>query len=141
MIDKNYLRQKITVISMIGIILLLIGNFLPIIEITKKTIDYNKSFAFFKYEGKYIIILAILAFLLLLFKEAKASIFPIFVISILIGYLLLNKSTIYTNCSTYKEMFSWGSGLYVLLIGNLLAYVAPIGTFLKEKVSLKITWK
>ncbi len=141
MIDKNYLKQKMIILSMIGIFLLVIGNFLPIIEISKKTIDYNKSFAFFRYEGKYILILDIFAFLLLLFKETKASILPVFVISILLGYLLFNKSTIYTDCSIYKEMFSWGSGLYVLLLGNLLAYIAPIGTFLKEKISLKITWK
>lgn len=141
MIDKNYLKQKMIILSMIGLFLLLIGNFLPIIEITKKTIDYDKSFFFFRYEGKYILILDLFAFLLLFFKETKASLLPVFVISVLLGYLLLNKSTVYTDCATYKEMFSWGSGLYVLLIGNLLAYIAPIGTFVKEKISLKITWK
>ncbi len=141
MINRSYLKQKIVIISLIGLLLIVIGNFLPVIEIEQKTIDYNKSFAFFRYEGKYILLLVLFAFFLILFKEAKASILPIFCVSILIGYLIMNKGSIYTECSSYKEMFSWGYGFYILIIGNLLAYVAPIGTILKEHVSIKITRK
>jgi hypothetical protein len=140
-IDKKYLKQKIIIISIIGLVILFIGNFLPMIKLSSKTLDYDKTFQFFRYEGKYIIILAIISFLLLLFKEAKASIFPMIVVSILLGYLIINRTSIYNDCSFYEQMFSWGPGLYVLVLGNVLSYVAPIGTFLKEKISIKITRK
>lgn len=141
MIDKNYLKQKIVIISFIGFFLLFVGNFLPLIEISSKTIDYEANLRFFNYEGKYILVLVVLAFLLLLLKEFKTAIVPIFIISLLLGYLLFHKSSIYSACESYRDMVSWGSGLYVLLIGNLLAYIAPIGLFLREKISIKITKK
>ena len=141
MMDRTYLKQKVIVIGFIGLILLVVGNFLPVIELSSKTIDYNKSFAFYRYEGRYILILAVFSFLLLFFKEAKASFLPMVAISVLLGYLVMNKSSVYTDCSSYKEMFYWGSGFYILLLGNILAYIAPIGMFLKEKITIKITRK
>lgn len=141
MIDKNYLKQKPVIVGFIGLILLIIGNFLPLIEISSKIIDYQQTLRFFTYEGKYILLLVAIAFLLLLLKEFKTAIVPIFIVSLLLGYLLLHKSSIYSACESYKDMVSWGSGFYVLLLGNILAYVAPIGLFLKEKLSIKITRK
>lgn len=141
MIDKNYLKQKLVIVSFIGLLLLIIGNFLPLIEISSKTIEYKKTFSFIPYEGKYIVILAVISLLLLLLKEPKAVFIPLLVVSALLGYLLLHKSSIYTACDSFRDMFFWGIGLYVLCIGNILAYVAPIGIFIKEKVSIKIIKK
>ena len=141
MLDKNYLKQKLVIISFIGLIFIIIGNFLPLIEISSKAIEYKKTFSFIPYEGKYILVLAIISCILLLLKEPKTIIFPMLVVSILLGYLLLHKSSIYTACDSFKDMFSWGIGLYILIVGNILAYVAPIGTFLSEKLNFKITRK
>ncbi len=141
MIDKNYVKQKKIIVSFIGIFFLLLGNFLPLISISSKTIGYNKTFQFIHYEGKYIIILAIIFLFLLLLKEVKATLFSALATSVLIAYLLFQKSEIYNDCASYNEMFSWGWGIYTLILGNLLTYVAPVSTFLSEKFSMKFSIK
>ncbi len=138
MLNKEYLKQKVVIGSMIGCLLLIIGNFLPMIRISSDTLQYSKDFMFAMYEGKYIIFLAVIAFLLLLFEEPKYAALPLFVITIFLGYLLTNKSSLYDDCSFYENMFSWGIGLYVLILGNILSYAAPVWELLKSKVSIKL---
>lgn len=136
MLNKDYLKKKTVIISMIGCLILIIANFLPIIKISSETLDFTKTFNFAMYEGKYIIGLAVLAILLLLFEEPKYAGVPLIIITVILGYLITNKSSLYDDCSFYEDMLSWGSGLYVLVIGNITSYVATISELLKGKISI-----
>jgi hypothetical protein len=136
MLNKKYLKRKVVIISMLGCLILIIANFLPIIKITSDTLEYTRTFRFATYEGKYIIFLAVVALLLLLLEEPKCAIFPLLAISIILGYLVSNKSALYKDCSFYEDMFSWGIGLYMLIVGNVIAYVASIAEFLKGRITI-----
>ncbi len=141
MINKNYLKKKAVISSIVGCIILVVANFLPIIRISSETLEFTKSFNFAMYEGKYIIVLAIISFLLLLFEEPKYAGVPLIIVTGILGYLISNKSSLYNDCSFYENMFSWGSGLYVLIIGNILSYIAPISELIKDKPIIRFKKK
>ena len=138
MFEKKYLKQKTIIISMIGCILLIVGNFIPLVEIASDTLEYTRTFNFISYEGKYIVLIAVLALLLILFDEPKYAICPLLVSTILLLYLVTNKSDLYDDCSFYESMFSWGIGLYVLIIGNILSYVGPVWEIIKDKFTIRL---
>lgn len=138
MFNKEYLSQKTIIVSIIGCLLLILGNFIPIVEIASDTLEYTRTFNFISYEGKYIVFIAILAFLLIIFEEPKYAICPLIVSTIFLVYLITNKSDLYDDCSFYENMFSWGMGLYVLIIGNILSCVGPIVEIIKEKFTIKL---
>lgn len=137
MIDKVHLKNKTVIISLIGCMLLIIGNLVPLVEIASDTLEYTRTFNFISYEGKYIVFIAVLAILFILLDEDKYAIFPLFVSSILLLYLVTNKSDLYDDCSFYESMFSWGIGLYLLIIGNILSYVSPIAEIIKDRFTIK----
>jgi len=138
MFSKEYLMQKTVVVSIIGCLLLILGNFVPLLEIASDTLEYTRSYDFISYEGRYIVLIAIIALLLIILEEPKYAICPLAISTLLLVYLLTNKSDLYDDCSLYEDMFSWGYGLYVLIIGNLLSYVHPVWAIIKEKFTIKL---
>jgi len=130
--------QKTVVVSIIGCLLLILGNFVPLLEIASDTLEYTRSYDFISYEGRYIVLIAIIALLLIILEEPKYAICPLAISTLLLVYLLTNKSDLYDDCSLYEDMFSWGYGLYVLIIGNLLSYVHPVWAIIKEKFTIKL---
>jgi len=138
MFSKEYLMQKTVVVSIIGCLLLILGNFVPLLEIASDTLEYTRSYDFISYEGRYIVLIAIIALLLIILEEPKYAICPLAISTLLLVYLLTNKSDLYNDCSLYEDMFSWGYGLYVLIIGNLLSYVHPVWAIIKEKFTIKL---
>lgn len=138
MFSKEYLMQKTVVVSIIGCLLLILGNFVPLLEIASDTLEYTRSYDFISYEGRYIVLIAIIALLLIILEEPKYAICPLAISTLLLVYLLTNKSDLYDDCSLYEDMFSWGYGLYVLIIGNLLSYVHPVCAIIKEKFTIKL---
>lgn len=137
MLNFSHLKNKLIWISIFGAILLIVGNYLPIIEINSGTLDYAKTFSFIPYEGKYIVLVAALALILFILNESKYAICSAIVSTIFILYLVLNKSNLYDDCVFYESMFSWGYGLYVLCVGNILLYVFPIIEIVKEKFTIR----
>lgn len=138
MFNKEYLKQKTVIISLVGCILLMVGNLIPIVQISSDTIEYARTFNFIDYEGKYIVLVAVLAILLILLEEPKYAGVPLLVSTFVLLYLVTNQSELYDDCSFYESMFSWGSGLYVMLVGNVLAYVEPIWELFKSKFTIKL---
>ena len=138
MINKKYLSQKTVIISIIGCVLLILGNFIPLLEISSDTINYTRSYDFISYEGRYVVLIAILALLMIILEEPKYAICPLFISTLLLVYLLTNKSDLYDDCALYEDMFSWGYGIYILVIGNVLSYVCPVTTLVKEKFTIKL---
>lgn len=138
MFNKEYLKQKTVIISLVGCILLIIGNLIPIVQISSDTIEYARTFNFIDYEGKYIVLVAVLAVLLILLEEPRYAGVPLLVSTFVLLYLVTNRSELYDDCSFYESMFSWGIGLYVMIIGNILAYVAPIWELFKSKFTIKL---
>ena len=138
MFNKEYLSDKTVVISVIGCLLLILGNFIPLLEISSDTIDYARTYNFISYEGRYVVLIAVIALLLIILEEPKYAICPLFISTLLLIYLIANKSDLYDDCAFYDDMFSWGYGIYVLVIGNILSYVSPISTFIKEKFTIKL---
>lgn len=138
MFNKKYLSQKSIIISIIGCLLLILGNLIPIVEIASETLEYTRTFNFISYEGKYIVFIAILAILLIVLEEPKYAVCPLIVTSILLIYLVTNKSDLYDDCSFYESMFSWGIGLYVLIIGNILSYIGPVLAIIKDKFTINL---
>lgn len=137
MFNIDYFKQKTVIISLIGCLLLILGNFIPIVEIASDTLEYTRTFNFISYEGKYIVFVAVLAVFLIILEEPKYAALPLTVSAILLLYLVTNKSSLYDDCSFYESMFSWGVGLYVLIIGNLVAYTCPIWELVKSKFIIK----
>lgn len=138
MLNKEYLAQKATIVSIIGCLLLVLGNFVPLVEITSDTIEFTRTYNFISYEGRYIVFIAIIALLLIILEEPKYAICPLAISTLLLVYLLTNKSDLYDDCSFYEDMFSWGYGLYILIIGNILSYACPIWTIIKDKFTIKL---
>lgn len=138
MFNKEYLKQKTVIISLVGCILLMIGNLIPIVQISSDTIEYARTFNFIDYEGKYIVLVAVLAVLLILLEEPKYAGVPLLVSTFVLLYLVTNQSELYDDCSFYESMFSWGIGLYVMIVGNILAYVAPIWELFQSKFTIKL---
>ena len=138
MIDKKYLLQIPLIISLIGCLLLIIGNFIPFVKIASDTLEYAKSFKFATYEGNYVIFVAITAIALIILEEPKYAICPLIVSTVLLGYLIINKSSMYDDCAFYESMFSWGPGLYIMIVGNIMAYIYPVMELIKSKFSIQL---
>ena len=135
MIDK---KQIIVIISIFGCLLLIIGNLIPFVRIASDTIEYSKTFIFASYEGKYIIFASVAAIIFILLGEAKYGICPLLISTVLLAYLMINKSSMYDDCAFYESMFSWGPGIYMMIIGNILGYIYPIVDLIKSKFSIQL---
>jgi hypothetical protein len=138
MFNKKYLCKKSVIISLIGCLLLIIGNFIPLVEIASDTLEYTRTFNFISYEGKFIVFVSFIAMLLILLEEPKYAAMPLSVSALLLLYLIFNKSSLYDDCSFYESMFSWGMGLYVLVIGNILAFIEPFKELSNTKFTIKL---
>lgn len=136
--EKKYLFQIPVIISLIGCLFLIIGNFIPFVKMSSTALDYARDFNFGTYEGKYIVFVAILAIILILLEEPKYAGIPLLVATILLCYVIFNKTSIYDDCVFYESMFSWGPGLYIMIIGNLMSYTLPVIELVKLKYSIKL---
>ena len=117
------MKRKLNIPLIIGIVLILIGSFLPSIKIADENINFIKE------SGPIIIILtAIMAILLRLDKKILISIPSILSIGIIIKFMTNNSNRLKTIRETYKCYTGFQYGLSVMMIGNILILISIILT-------------
>lgn len=122
------MKKRTNIPLIIGIILLLVGSFLPSIKIADENINFIKE------AGPIIIILAaIMIILLKLDKKLIISIPSILSIGIIIKFITKNTARLKTIRDTYKCYTGFQYGLTVMMIGNILIIIALILTLTNFK--------
>lgn len=132
------MKNKKSLLIIIGIILIFIGAFLPSIRIAQENINFIKE------NGPIIIILASVMILLVKFeKQELISVPSILSIALIIKFILDNKLRLKEINEKYNCIAEFKYGLVVMIIGNIIILSSLIFSIpnLKEKKDkvLKIT--
>ena len=132
------MKNKKSLLIIIGIILIFIGAFLPSIRIAQENINFIKE------NGPIIIILASVMILLVKFeKQELISVPSILSIALIIKFILDNKLRLKEINEKYNCIAEFKYGIVVMIIGNIIILSSLIFSIpnLKEKKDkvLKIT--
>ncbi|MDY6071475.1 MAG: hypothetical protein ACLUF5_04105 [Clostridia bacterium] len=119
----EFLKNNAKWIGLAGCALMIIGCFLPFATVSilglSETIALSGTGAL----GIILIITAIISGIVMLTKKSKLSLITTIIYAL---FVVLNIA----NASEYGDAFSYGIGLYVVIIGVIIAVVMP---FFKSK--------
>ena len=126
------MNRKMNIPLIIGIVLILIGSFLPAIKIADENINFIKE------SGPIIIVLvAIMIILLKLDKKTLISVPTILSIGIIMKFITNNAGRLKTIRETYKCYTGFQYGLTIMMIGNIIILTSLILTITNYKTILK----
>lgn len=127
------MKNKINIPLITGIVLIMIGSFLPSIKIADENISFLKE------TGPILIILAaIMLILIKLDKKILISIPSILSIGIIVKFMTNNTSRLKTIRDTYKCYTGFQYGLTVMMIGNILILISILLTLANIKTIINM---
>lgn len=129
--------KKKNALIIIGMILVLIGAFLPSIRIAQENISFIKE------NGAITLVLVASIFILLLLNRKKITIIPSGLsLYIIIKFIIDNKARLNEIREIYNCYAAYQFGLFVMILGNLLIIISLLVEIVKEiKIELKETIK
>lgn len=106
-----------------GAVLMILGCFLPMYEV--QFLGFGRSVSYIQGDGVFVIILAILTIVLLLYKKYRITIVPVAITAILIFFSLFQLQ----SAGNLSSLYHFGAGLYCMIIALIAQIVSVVEAF------------
>lgn len=119
----EFLKKNSKMMAWVGCLLMLIGNFLPFakVSVTLLGTTASQSVKFIDGDGKFVIICAIAAAILIYMKKTKLTLIPTIIGLGIIIYNMINADSVVGGASYGLGKVSFGFGCWIMLIGCICA--------------------